>query len=350
MERRPDRSHDGAGAPGGGAEVLAGFRRLVDATILATFLLVVIGGVVRVSESGLGCGPAGSGISGWPLCEGSVLPGTDPQTAIEYTHRVVAALVGFLLVAIVWQAARRLRARRGILRASVAGLVLVVLQAGLGGLTVEHGLDTALVAAHLGAAMLLLALLIGISLATRAPGPGEGPSPQPPAAPGGGSRLPLAAGAVAAALLFGTIVAGGVIAGSERHGVHDHDAAAEPGAHYACGMEFPTCNGAFLPYGSGEEVDIHLAHRSFMFLAVAAILAFASLLWRRPERRRLAAAMVAVLGAQVLLGALNVWLAESQLLVLSHLTVATLLWMLVVWAVVLAARAASARRVRGAWR
>lgn len=273
---------------------------------------------MRVSESGLGCGPAGSGVRGWPLCEGRLLPGADPQTAIEYTHRVLAGLVLLLVVAIVWQAARRLRGRRQLRTASLAALALVLAQAGLGGLTVEHGLETALVAAHLGAAMLLLAVLIWISRAARPPGP----------APASG-RWPLAAGLLACALLLATIVAGGVIAGSERQGAEEGDAAA--GAHYACGMEFPSCNGAFLPFGSGEPVDIHLVHRSLMFLAVAAIAAFALLLGRA-GRRRLAAAIAAVLALQVALGALNVWLAESQMLVLSHLTVATLLWTLVVWA------------------
>ena len=40
----------------------AGFRRLALATVLATFLLIIVGGIVRVSDSGLGCGPAGSGL------------------------------------------------------------------------------------------------------------------------------------------------------------------------------------------------------------------------------------------------------------------------------------------------
>jgi heme A synthase len=49
------------------------FRRLVNLTIATTFLLVIVGGVVRVSDSGLGCGKAGSGTEGWPLCGGRVL-------------------------------------------------------------------------------------------------------------------------------------------------------------------------------------------------------------------------------------------------------------------------------------
>lgn len=277
---------------------------------------------MRVSESGLGCGPGGSGLRGWPLCEGRLLPRADLQTATEYSHRLLASVVTVLLIAIVWQAMRHFRDRRGLLAASVAALALLLVQAGLGGLTVEYGLDPALVAAHLGAAMLLLATLIGISAAARMPR--AVPVLQPR----------LTAGLLACVLLLATIVAGGVIAGSERHGAQANGDA-EPGAHYACGMEFPTCGGAFLPFGRSEPVDIQLAHRGLMFLAVAAIAAFALLLGRRPGMRRLAAAIVAVLAIQVALGALNVWLDPSQLLVLAHLTVATLLWGLVVSATVL---------------
>jgi heme A synthase len=61
-------------APHGEADALARFRRLLNATILATFALIVIGGIVRVSDSGLGCGTAGSGTEGWPLCGGRILP------------------------------------------------------------------------------------------------------------------------------------------------------------------------------------------------------------------------------------------------------------------------------------
>ncbi|HYP48339.1 MAG TPA: hypothetical protein VEQ61_06840, partial [Thermoleophilaceae bacterium] len=77
-----------------------GFRRLALATLLTTFLLIVIGGVVRVSDSGLGCGPAGSGFNGWPFCNGDLAPGLDLNSVIEYTHRVVAVVVGFMMLSL----------------------------------------------------------------------------------------------------------------------------------------------------------------------------------------------------------------------------------------------------------
>lgn len=76
---------------------LARFRRLVNITILATFALIVLGGIVRVSDSGLGCGPAGSGTHGWPLCNGRGVPILEGATLIEFSHRIAAATVGILV-------------------------------------------------------------------------------------------------------------------------------------------------------------------------------------------------------------------------------------------------------------
>src|SRR4051794_41689617 len=93
----------GPGAGGGGAG-LRQFRRLADLTALVTFLLIIVGGVVRVSDSGLGCGAGGSGTKGWPLCGGDVIPlGGDENTFIEFSHRLLAAVVVALIVLLCWR-------------------------------------------------------------------------------------------------------------------------------------------------------------------------------------------------------------------------------------------------------
>jgi heme A synthase len=297
-------------------DALRRFRLLVDGAILSTFLLVVVGGVVRVADAGLGCGPARSGLHGWPLCRGNLLPAAQVHTILEYSHRFLAALVVILLAAILWQALRRFRDQRTLVWGAIAASLLVVVQALLGALTVERGLDTALVAAHLGVAMLLLAVLVGLSIASR----GHRPTLSDP-------RRLRAVAAPACLLLLATIVAGGVVAGTEEHGTAG--GARPDGAHMACGSEFPTCNGAFLPFGAGEMVDIQLAHRTAMFLAVATLAALALLL-RRRRQQALALAIFLALAAQVWLGAMNVWLGESAALVVAHLALGTLLWLLAV--------------------
>src|SRR5215217_8421866 len=121
-----------ASAPRGEANNhLLRFRRLLNATILATFALIVIGGVVRVSDSGLGCGPAGSGTHGWPLCGGRVLPFLQQHQVIEFSHRVAATIVALLILGLAFVAFRRLRGSRWLVRGVVAAAVLVLIQAGL---------------------------------------------------------------------------------------------------------------------------------------------------------------------------------------------------------------------------
>src|ERR671931_2602985 len=99
-------------APRGEADDLTRILRLLNATILATFALIVLGGFVRVSDSGLGCGAAGSGTKGWPLCGGRVLPFLQEHQVIEFSHRAVATIVVVLIAALVFLAYRRLRGYR----------------------------------------------------------------------------------------------------------------------------------------------------------------------------------------------------------------------------------------------
>jgi heme A synthase len=311
----------------GDANELVRFRRLLNATVLATFALIVIGGVVRVSDSGLGCGPAGSGTEGWPLCGGRVLPFLQQNAVIEFSHRVLATIVVVLIAALALQAFRRLRDQRWLVRGSVAAAVLVLAQAALGGLTVEHGLHSAFVATHLGLAMLLLGLLIILHRIAQ-------PSESSP--PVDGSHALRATAAVATVLLFGTIVAGGYVAGTEGEGTPNQPVL---GAHLACGEQFPTCLDKFMPFQYGRLVDIQLTHRLFMYLTAIAVLAMTAVALRRRTRNpgvreRFRPFLLAplLLAAQILLGALNVWLGKNPALIVAHLTLATLLWATVVHA------------------
>ena len=284
-------------------------RKLALATLVATFVLILVGGVVRVSDSGLGCGPAGSGFHGWPFCNGDVVPGVDLNSIVEYTHRILAVVVGFMMLALVVLAWRRYRDYRFV---TGALLVLVAAQGALGGLTVEENLEEAYVAAHLGLAMLLLGLLLYLWRSLRGAEPEDG-----------GPRIRVLAIA-ATALVFCTIVAGGYMAGTQNYGRADYQLG--QGAHHACGKQFPTCNGEFMPFGEAELVDIHLTHRAFMYLASLLVIALVVTALRRGVAVRYAWALLGLLGVQILVGALNVWLEEYELLILLHLALGTLLW------------------------
>jgi heme A synthase len=313
-------------AAGGDSRELARFRRLVTATLVATFILILIGGIVRVSDSGLGCGPAGSGTHGWPLCEGGVVPEATSESVIEFSHRVAAGIVAVMIALLAWRALRNLREYRWLVRGSIAAGVLVLAQAALGGLTVEEGLEDELVAAHLGLAMLLAGLLIFLRR-------GADPARVPPPAEAVRGLRPLTA--VAATLVLATIVAGGYVAGTEGHGTPNQPLV---GAHEACGTgwsadRFPGCNGqGALSFGQSRLADIQLTHRLFMYLTAIAVLAMAALalIKRAPSRAFWLAALVLV--AQIALGAINVWAGKHAGLIVGHLMLGTALWSVVAYA------------------
>jgi heme A synthase len=284
-------------------------RRLVLATGIATFVLIIVGGVVRVSDSGLGCGPAGSGFHGWPFCNGDVVPGVDLNSIVEYTHRVVAIVVGFMILSIFVLAWRR---HREYLAPAAALLALVIAQGALGGATVEGNLEEVYVAAHLGLAMLLLGGLLWLWRSVSGASTSDG-----------GPRL-RALGIAASVAVLCTIVAGGYMAGTQNYGRADYQLG--QGAHHACGKQFPTCNGEFMPFGKAELVDIHLTHRAFMYIAALLVIALVVVAVRRGVQTRLAWALAGLLALQILVGALNVWLDEYELLILLHLMLGTLLW------------------------
>src|SRR2546423_12089461 len=64
-------------------------RRLAAAAAFLTLVLIVAGGLVTNTDSGLAC-------PDWPTCFGSPLPRMVGGVAIEHTHRLIAGAVGFL--------------------------------------------------------------------------------------------------------------------------------------------------------------------------------------------------------------------------------------------------------------
>lgn len=318
---------DGPRAGGGGSDELRRFRRLADLTALATFALIVLGGIVRVSESGLGCGPGGSGTEGWPLCNGEAIPFFhNTEVIVEFSHRTLAAIVTGLIVLLAWKAYRHLRELRWPLRLTVAAGVLVLIQAALGGLTVEKSLAEELVAAHLGLAMILIGLMLWISVRARAELTALDPGDAPDTSPAGPVRGLKPFAVAAAVLLLCAIVAGGYVAGTEEEGVAGTGTNVA-GAHMACGEQFPGClNQGLAPFGESRLSDIHLTHRMFVYAATLAILLLLGVAYRRGARSRLLALALALLATQLLLGVLNVLLEEHAALIVAHLVVATLLW------------------------
>src|SRR5919204_5953548 len=138
------------------------FRALTLATLAWTFVLVVVGVVVRVTGSGLGC-------PDWPLCHGSPIPPLEPNAIIEYSHRLSAALSILLIGATTVVAWTRFRADRQIVTLATAALVLVFVQAALGAITVAFELAQQFVSWHLATAEALLGVLTLLTVRAFAP-------------------------------------------------------------------------------------------------------------------------------------------------------------------------------------
>ena len=131
-------------------------RRVLLVNLVVEIGIVVTGGLVRLTGSGLGC-PT------WPQCvPGSFTPVPHQEQGlhkvIEFGNRTltgVVAVAALLVVLAVWRWAP---GRRALLRVSVLPLVGVLLQAVLGGITVLTGLNPAIVAGHFLASMVLVSL------------------------------------------------------------------------------------------------------------------------------------------------------------------------------------------------
>jgi len=253
------------------------------------YLLIVLGAVVRISGSGMGCGDH------WPLCNGHLFPPLqDIPTVIEWSHRLVAAVVSVLVVGLAllgW----RLRGAGSLepgVRAAYAAVVLLVIQVLLGAVTVKTGLTPVMVILHLATAMLLLGSLIAAARAPWIPTPD--------------SWIPLA-------LTFITVVFGALTANL--------------GATAACGG-FPLCNGQIIPH-AGPLAAIHWTHRLLAYALAGYVI-----WWVVRSADRHAWGLLAIVALQIAIAATMVLSGFPGALQAAHAAVGAGVWAAVVIAAV----------------
>ncbi|HXH22778.1 MAG TPA: COX15/CtaA family protein [Dehalococcoidia bacterium] len=276
---------------------MTGFQRLCIATTALVFVLIVIGGTVRATDSGLGC-------PDWPRCHGSFIPKWEKHTLIEYTHRLVASVAGLMVFAIAAWAWKSYRHVRSIWYPASATAVLLLVQGGLGGITVIQELPPEIVTVHLATALTLFALLVLITVAAVAQ---DLRIRLPTVGPGVVAFTVAASGLTLATMLLGAYVAG---------------------ADYSLACSgWPLCNGEIVPDLSLTSVQLVFIHR----LLAAAL--GVSLIWLAfvaarsgAELRLLATSALGVYVAQVLVGAANIWTQVADLAQIAHLGVGTALW------------------------
>jgi heme o synthase len=282
------------------------FQKTALATVIATILLVTIGVIVRVTDSGMGC-------PDWPLCHGQVIPPTDDAKAwIEWIHRTVAAVIGFLILAVAFFAWKDHRDRRSILWPSIAAVFLVGFQAWLGRETVRLNNSGESVTAHMAAAMSLLGLLVYVTV--RAFYPARLPFR------GASQRFTLLAVLTAAStfalLLFGS-----------------HVTAQDAGLVFP---DWPLMNGTLIPISSSTApaaeplYEAHALHRyvAGVVLVFAWVTAYAA--WRtqrsRPTVFRLSMLLAVLFPIQVVIGGLQVLTQLAAWTQTLHLALGAVIW------------------------
>jgi protoheme IX farnesyltransferase len=285
---------------------LTRFTKVAAFTVAMTFLLVVVGVVVRSTGSGLGCPE-------WPTCHGSWVPPLDnPHAIIEWSHRTTAAIVGILALATAIAAVVAYRRRPAILWPALAALGLVIFQAALGKAAVESDLSGDIVTAHLATAMALLALLIYVTLRSNLP------VDRRRRGSGVAAWLGLAAATVFVLMLLGS------------HVTATSSALAFP--------DWPLMNGSPLPTLTAADAP-HVIHRLAAVVAglVVAIATIAA--WRQSRRSpvvaNLAAAAALLFAIEAFAGGLQVLTQLAVWTQVVHLALAAAVWGLLVAATVM---------------
>ena len=331
-----------------------GFRlrwgRLVALVAFLTFDLIVFGGFVRLTDSGLGC-------PDWPGCYGQLLPaqasaqinqaiaeqgGTHGPVShgkawIEMLHRYLASFIGALILVMFVRALLAQRRRSGATLTDAATpvnwywpallLVVVIAQGMFGKWTVTLKLMPIVVTAHLMGGMLLLAMLLWFWTRQRQR---EGDTRAMTVAVSGRTRV-LAW--LALAVLTVQIFLGGWV--STNYAV------------LAC-ADFPGCNGSLTPQvdwaegfafaralgrnpdGSFLSIEalraIHWAHRWGALITTVVVIAAALALMRAHAALRQQAILIKlVLLAQIGIGIATVLLDQSIVLATAHNAMAALL-------------------------
>ncbi|MFB5613341.1 MAG: heme A synthase [Nitrosarchaeum sp.] len=124
---------------------------LALASLIILYSLMFIGGYISSAGLGLTCPE-------WPLCPNGIMP--NEEYFIEWTHRLIAATTGALIIATTVGSWINKNANRKIKFTSTFASTLVITQITLGALVIDLKLHAVLVAIHLGVGILLFSMVL----------------------------------------------------------------------------------------------------------------------------------------------------------------------------------------------
>jgi protoheme IX farnesyltransferase len=278
------------------------FQKFAIAATAVTFALIGVGGLVRASGSGAGCGTS------WPFCQG--VDAFSYHALIEQSHRLFA-LASVILVGIVaWMAFRRYRRVPSIFRGSMLAALLVVAQAALGGVVVKGDLHATLVTAHFATAMLLAGVLVYVTTmafcTVKLPEKGAAALGSEP----GFARFAV----ITAAATFALLLVGAYVRGQNA------------GLAFT---DWPLMNGKLVPQLGGVFTTMFL-HRVLAALVGLLVLYTAVRAWTMERRfADLVVFSTLALGlfvAQVIVGATLVWSRLAAPAKVAHVVISSLIW------------------------
>jgi heme a synthase len=284
------------------------FKKLSLATTVATYSLIVFGGLVRAAGAGMGC-------PDWPKCFGRWIPptrvsdlppGFDPSqfnaalTWTEYLNRLMGVTTGFLILATLAATLALHRRNARVLWPVAAAVLGVGFQGWLGGRVVAHQLAPWVVTAHLLAALLIVSLLLYATANAFLP---HDPSAR-------ASRTGARLGRLACGFIVLTAVQ--IVLGTQVRGAIDRGAATIPRERLVASVGL---------------ADV--AHRN-VALAVLAASAGLFVLARRARPvfgplRIAAATALGLCGLQVIAGGILAYFGLPRTVQLAHLAIASLL-------------------------
>ena len=292
------------------------FRALAVAALVSAFAQVTLGGVVRVTGSGLGC-------PDWPFCHGKLIPPlNDIATMLEYSHRLSASVLGILVLALFITALMRYRRNKWAMNSTATALALVIVASLLGGATVLTELVWWIRLVHLAIAMgVVAALVVAVAVGWRI-GVGQDAREDVESWDGANARFNrLTIAAIIGVFLL--ILSGSYIVGA--------------GYGSSCGT-WPLCRGSLFP--EGRAYLEHMSHRYFAALVGVAIAAVAVGAWRQrliaPSIGRGGLLLALSFALQILAGALTVWMGFTPTIKAVHLSMATLVWIALIFVAALA--------------
>jgi heme A synthase len=282
------------------------FRALSLVAAVSAFAVAVLGSWIRINGAGMTC-------PDWPQCQGQLVPVLEGGVVLEYSHRVLAAIVGLLVLALISLGYRKRREIAGMSTALTALAAVFALQVALGAATVALSNSPWSVVLHWGVAMLFLATLTAITMLAWLRPSAYRAVPQSPLF----ALLWLTTG-----VAFAVMCAGAFVSSS--------------GAGLACST-LPTCDGgSWTGFGTAENAQMTHRLLAGALVLIATVVAYWASLGTTLRVRIAALGAYALIVLQCILGMANIALQLPHGLREAHAANAAATFIVFVCAIVFA--------------